>query len=121
MITPYTLDDRLLTVNTKTVMSSSAGPVPPTEKDIFRYRYQHGTNLGAIFVLEKWLKGSMYEKGAEGSSELAAIKRFVVLPSNKLLSPYCPPGLTAGKLPQSFGARGYQSKVGETLAHGIDG
>ncbi|KAJ9375788.1 CAZyme family GH5 [Paecilomyces variotii] len=56
------------------MMSSSAGPVPPTEKDIFRYRYQHGTNLGAIFVLEKWLKGSMYEKGAEGSSELAAIK-----------------------------------------------
>jgi len=116
MITPYTLDDRLLTVNTKTIMSSSAGPVPPTEKDIFRYRYQHGTNLGAIFVLEKWLKGSMYEKGAEGSSELAAIKRFVVL-----LSPIVPPGLTAGKLPQSFGARGYQSKVGETLAHGIDG
>ncbi|OJJ47643.1 hypothetical protein ASPZODRAFT_64269 [Penicilliopsis zonata CBS 506.65] len=51
------------------------GPSRPTEQDIFRYRYQHGTNLGSIFVLERWLKGSMFIEGTQGSSELAAVKR----------------------------------------------
>lgn len=55
--------------------SASTDPGPPTINDIYRYRYQHGTNLGSIFVLEKWLYRSMYEKDAEGSSELAAIKQ----------------------------------------------
>ncbi|MCJ1440122.1 MAG: Glucan 1,3-beta-glucosidase 3 [Stictis urceolatum] len=47
---------------------------PPTENDIFRYRYQHGTNLGAIFCLERWLFGSMFEDSAPGGSELDAVK-----------------------------------------------
>ncbi|TQB71463.1 Glucan 1,3-beta-glucosidase 3 [Monascus purpureus] len=51
-------------------------PTPPTVQDIFRYRYQHGTNLGATFVLERWLRGSMYSHGTVGSSELAAVKRI---------------------------------------------
>ncbi|KAH8692840.1 putative glucan 1,3-beta-glucosidase precursor [Talaromyces proteolyticus] len=50
-------------------------PPPPTVEDIFRYRYQHGTNLGSIYVLEKWLHRSMFEKDAPGSSELAAVKQ----------------------------------------------
>lgn len=45
----------------------------PTPKDIFRYRYQHGTNLGSIFILEQWLYGSMYDQGVSGSSELDAV------------------------------------------------
>ena len=53
------------------------GPAPPTVQDIFRYRYQHGTNLGATFVLERWLRGKMYEPGTVGSSELDAVKRLV--------------------------------------------
>ncbi|EXJ73064.1 uncharacterized protein A1O5_04213 [Cladophialophora psammophila CBS 110553] len=45
----------------------------PTPKDILRYRYQHGTNLGSIFILEQWLFGSMYDQGVSGSSELDAV------------------------------------------------
>ena len=44
----------------------------PTQQDVVRYRYQHGTNLGSVFVLEKWLTGHMYPEGAE-SAELAAV------------------------------------------------
>ena len=56
-----------------------ANPAPPTATDIFRYRYQHGTNLGSIFVLEKWLHPKMFEKDAQGSSELEAVKQWVLL------------------------------------------
>ena len=44
----------------------------PSPLDVLRYRYQHGTNLGSIFVLEKWLTGSMYQDGSD-SAELAAV------------------------------------------------
>lgn len=50
-------------------------PGSPTVADLYRYRYQHGTNLGSIFVLEKWLHKSMFEKDTIGSSELAAVKQ----------------------------------------------
>ncbi len=45
---------------------------PPTPKEVMRYRYHHGTNLGSCFVLEKWLSPSMFPQGAD-SSELAAV------------------------------------------------
>ncbi|KAI4259077.1 MAG: hypothetical protein L6R42_004762 [Xanthoria sp. 1 TBL-2021] len=48
-------------------------PSSPTAGDIFHYRFHHGTNLGTIFVLEKWLSGSMYD-GAAGDSELDAVR-----------------------------------------------
>jgi hypothetical protein len=48
------------------------GLLPPSESDIFRYRYHHGVNLGSCFVLERWLTPSMYLQGAD-SSELAAV------------------------------------------------
>jgi hypothetical protein len=44
----------------------------PSPLDVLRYRYQHGTNFGSIFVLEKWLTGSMYQEGSD-SAELAAV------------------------------------------------
>lgn len=44
----------------------------PSPLDVFRYRYQHGTNFGSIFVLEKWLTPSMYQEKAD-SAELAAV------------------------------------------------
>ncbi|CAG8950285.1 hypothetical protein HYFRA_00006777 [Hymenoscyphus fraxineus] len=50
---------------------------PPTSDDIFRYRYHHGANLGSIFVLEKWLSGSMFPESAKGESELDAVKASV--------------------------------------------
>ncbi|KAF1810882.1 glycoside hydrolase [Eremomyces bilateralis CBS 781.70] len=57
----------------QTAISTSCNPLqPPTAEDCFRYRYQYGTNLGSIFVLEKWLSGSMFPEGAEGTAELAA-------------------------------------------------
>lgn len=49
----------------------------PTEIDILRYQYHHGTNLGSIYVLERWLYPSMFHDDASGSSELEAIKSWV--------------------------------------------
>lgn len=46
---------------------------PPTPLDVLRYRYNHGTNLGSIFVLEQWLSGSMFVPGANGGGELDAV------------------------------------------------
>ncbi|KAF2786437.1 glycoside hydrolase family 5 protein [Melanomma pulvis-pyrius CBS 109.77] len=49
----------------------------PTAIDILRYQYHHGTNLGSIYVLERWLYPSMFPDDASGSSELEAIKSWV--------------------------------------------
>lgn len=50
----------------------------PTQADIYRYRYQHSTNLGSVYVLEKWLTGSMFPYAdGQQSSELEAVKSFV--------------------------------------------
>ncbi|KAJ4313942.1 Glucan 1,3-beta-glucosidase 3 [Neodidymelliopsis sp. IMI 364377] len=49
----------------------------PTALDILRYRYHHGTNLGSVYVVERWLQPSRFPDGAEGSSELAAVKAWV--------------------------------------------
>tara|TARA_R110002003_G_scaffold27_6_gene1380 strand:- start:5019 stop:6638 length:1620 start_codon:yes stop_codon:yes gene_type:complete len=49
----------------------------PTPLDILRYRYHHGTNLGSIYVIERWLQPSRFLDGAEGSSELAAVTAWV--------------------------------------------
>jgi aryl-phospho-beta-D-glucosidase BglC (GH1 family) len=46
---------------------------PPTSTDLLRYRYHHGTNLGSIFVLERWLSGSMFPSSSPGGSELDAV------------------------------------------------
>ncbi|PPJ56066.1 hypothetical protein CBER1_02123 [Cercospora berteroae] len=54
---------------------TSYHPLPqPTPQDIFRYRYHHGTNLGSIFIQERWLTPSMFpgNENCPGSSELAA-------------------------------------------------
>jgi hypothetical protein len=45
----------------------------PSLKEILRYRYHHGPNIGSIFVLKKWLPGSMYNASAAVSSELDAV------------------------------------------------
>ncbi|KAF1919151.1 glycoside hydrolase superfamily [Ampelomyces quisqualis] len=49
----------------------------PTPLDILRYRYHHGTNLGSVYVVERWLQPSRFPDGADGSSELAAVKAWV--------------------------------------------
>ena len=49
---------------------------PPTYLDNFRYRYHNGTNLGSIFVLEKWLFPSMFEPTTRGDSELDAVTAY---------------------------------------------
>jgi len=46
---------------------------PPTPQDVIRYRYHHGTNLGSIFVLERWLMPSMFLSSCTGDSELATV------------------------------------------------
>ena len=49
----------------------------PTPADVIRYRYHHGTNIGSLFALERWLTPSMFHESAKGSSELAAVKSWV--------------------------------------------
>jgi aryl-phospho-beta-D-glucosidase BglC (GH1 family) len=49
----------------------------PSALDILRYRYHHGTNLGSVYVMERWLQSSRFPEGAEGSSELALVKAWV--------------------------------------------
>jgi hypothetical protein len=52
--------------------------VPPASaQDILKYRYHHGTNLGSVFVLEKWLTPSMYPNSSTSATELAAVKASV--------------------------------------------
>ncbi|KAI9773972.1 MAG: Glucan 1,3-beta-glucosidase 3 [Geoglossum umbratile] len=46
---------------------------PASALDILRYRYHHGTNLGSVFVLEKWLSPAMFVDGAGDGSELDAV------------------------------------------------
>ncbi len=46
----------------------------PSLADVTRYRYHHGTNIGSIFIMERWLTPSMYHESAKGSSELAAVE-----------------------------------------------
>ena len=49
----------------------------PTAIDILRYQYHHGTNLGSIYVLERWIHPSRFPTNAAGSSELEAVKAWV--------------------------------------------
>jgi hypothetical protein len=49
----------------------------PTALDILRYRYHHGTNLGSIFVLQRMFCPSIFEKVAEGTNELDAVKSWM--------------------------------------------
>lgn len=49
----------------------------PTPADVIRYRYHHGTNVGSVFILEKWLTPHMFPESAEGSAERAAVKASV--------------------------------------------
>ena len=51
---------------------------PPTPRDIVKYRYQHGANLGSVFILERWLTPSMFAScNAADTSELAAVESSV--------------------------------------------
>jgi aryl-phospho-beta-D-glucosidase BglC (GH1 family) len=49
----------------------------PSSTDVYRYRYHHGANCGSIFILERWLTGSMFHDKTDGSSELAAVEKWV--------------------------------------------
>ena len=60
-----------------TGLRNQGGINETTALDILRYRYHHGTNLGSVYVVERWLQPSRFPNGAEGSSELAAVKAWV--------------------------------------------
>ena len=59
---------------------SNSTPPAPTPYDILRYRAHHGTNLGSIFVLERWLYPSMFPagEGNSGGSELDAVTGYAI-------------------------------------------
>lgn len=48
----------------------------PTVDDLLRYRYHHGANIGSVFVLERWLNGSMFLPEAQGGSEFDAVSAY---------------------------------------------
>lgn len=58
---------------------SHLGILPPTSEEIMRYRYNHGTNLGSIFVLEKWLHPRMFDCCSKDrqTSELESVRSVV--------------------------------------------
>ena len=63
--------------NQQPLHATNQGTSDPTTLDILRYRYHHGTNLGSVYVIERWLQPSRFPEGAEGSSELAALQAWV--------------------------------------------
>ena len=56
---------------------SGGSTIPVTLTDVLRYRLHYGANLGSVFVLERWLSGSMYTTNTTGESELAAVQGWV--------------------------------------------
>lgn len=54
---------------------STEGQVP-SKRQIYQNRYNHGPNLGGLFVLEKWISGESFYPNASGTSELDAVKAF---------------------------------------------
>ena len=64
----------------KTQMSSQRLS-PPSAKDILRYRYQHGTNLGGIFNLEQWLYPGMHDEGVFSPTEIDAVVSYISQPA----------------------------------------
>ncbi|KAK3723486.1 Glucan 1,3-beta-glucosidase 3 [Vermiconidia calcicola] len=61
--------------------ATQPGLQAPTFADVTRYRYHHGTNLGSVFVLERWMTEHMFPLSAagQGTSELTAVSAWVVL------------------------------------------
>ncbi len=63
---------------TQAPMAAADGSIPsPTAKDVSRYRFQSGTNVGSVFILERWLTPSMFPDSAQGSSELVAADAWI--------------------------------------------
>lgn len=54
--------------------TTTAGQAP-SKAQLFRSRLNKGANLGAMFVLEKWISGDMFADDAEGTSEYDAVSR----------------------------------------------
>jgi hypothetical protein len=62
------------TQSLRSVAIMSSHHIPrPTTNEILRYRFQHGINLGSVYVLEQWLSPKMYDHGVSGASELDAV------------------------------------------------
>lgn len=58
----------------------SSPPIPPVcLNDLTRYRLHYGANLGSVFILERWLTGSMFPSNTTGQSELSAVQGWIKL------------------------------------------
>lgn len=59
--------------------STSTAAAPPSDTDILRYRYHYAANLGAVYVLERWLQSSAYpsDAPADQTSELGCVSLWV--------------------------------------------
>jgi aryl-phospho-beta-D-glucosidase BglC (GH1 family) len=54
----------------------ASSPGKPTIRQIYQNRYNHGPNIGGMFVLEKWISGDNIYAGAQKGSELDAVDSF---------------------------------------------
>lgn len=50
---------------------------PPSKRQIYHSRFNHGPNLGAWFVNEKWICDCLHDKCSKGGSELDAVQSVV--------------------------------------------
>lgn len=61
-----------------TLVAAGGTSIPNvTLTDVLRYRYHHGTNVGSVFILERWLTPSAFPSSCSGSSELAAVQAWI--------------------------------------------
>ncbi|KAK9467113.1 glycoside hydrolase superfamily [Lipomyces arxii] len=57
---------------------SALPQAPPNQRDIYKYRFQTGVNLGGWFILEKWIAPSMHKfNKSDDDSEYAAVSGAV--------------------------------------------
>lgn len=77
--------DKLKQKFEKLSVGGSSGEPIPTEEVVFgeelpeevvyKYRYNHGVNLGSLFVLEEWIFNSVFEHG--GGNEFDAVNNYL--------------------------------------------
>lgn len=50
---------------------------PPSQRQIYHSRFNHGPNFGGMFVAEKWISDELFGEKAKGTSELDAVSSYV--------------------------------------------
>ena len=89
---------------------------PPTAEDIFRYRYQHGTNLGSMFVHGPWLSDGASSSDSGSSKELEEVKRSARIGRHPFFAGFVADTISRIQVAQGLRTRGNPLEMGSTLA-----